>query len=58
MAVRDASHGHLQFQHTQLGAYLVGLVALVYAVGDRGQVRRPGAGGRPGARGPEGVAAL
>jgi len=33
--------GHLQFQHTQLGVYLVGVCALVYTVGERGQVRRP-----------------
>lgn len=31
--------GHLQFQHTQLGAYLVGVFALLYTVGERGQVR-------------------
>lgn len=31
--------GHIQFQHTQLGAYLVGFCALLYMLGERGQVR-------------------
>lgn len=39
MAGQRDDHGHLQFQHTQLGVYLVGVCALLYAVGERGQVR-------------------
>ncbi|GBF92372.1 hypothetical protein Rsub_05574 [Raphidocelis subcapitata] len=29
--------GHIQFQHTQLGVYLVGACALLYTVAERGQ---------------------
>jgi hypothetical protein len=38
MAGQGDAHGHLQFQHTQLGVYLVGICALLYTVGERGQV--------------------
>jgi hypothetical protein len=33
------ANAHIQFQHTQLGVYLVGVCALVYTALERGQVR-------------------